>query len=83
MSNSKLVGSEVTTYADGSKSITDSYMKSDGSLFYNTYNVTPGGRKHDHVVTDEYGRYVGGHGEDNRPWEDRSRDPNSTFYINE
>ena len=77
----KLVGSEITTNSDGSKSVSDTFMQPNGTLYVNTYNVTADGTKHDHYVTDEHGNYRGGHGEESKPWSERSRDPNSTFTI--
>ena len=62
---------EVDNYEDGSMSVTDVFMKDDGTLYTNTYNVTSDRSMHDHTVVDEYGNYLGGHEEDERPWVDK------------
>lgn len=80
---SKLVGSEIKTYADGSKTVEDSYMKPNGEIFVNTYNVSADESMHDHLIYEESGKCKVGHEEMSKSWEDRDRDPNSTFYTKE
>ena len=67
----KFIGTERTTYPDGSFSQDDVYMDKDGKLFVNTYNVNSDRTKHDHSCMKEDGTYMGGHSESERKWVDR------------
>lgn len=67
----KYISTEKTIYPDGSFSQDDVFMKDDGTLFVNTYNVSNDKTTHDHACMDEYGEYQGGHSEEERNWKDR------------
>ncbi|MDD4808877.1 MAG: hypothetical protein PHP12_02380 [Bacilli bacterium] len=68
---SKHIERESKTYEDGSKTVEDVFVKKDGTLFVNTYNITSDGKRHDHSAVDENGKYLGGHKEETRPWKNR------------
>ena len=70
----KHIERESEKYEDGSKTVEDTFMKKDGTLFVNTYNITSDEKRHDHAAVDENGEYLGGHSEDERSWNDKKRD---------
>lgn len=54
----KFVGREVTTYSNGDRAITDTFMLEDGTLVAHTYNVTADGKEHSHQIMDENGKHI-------------------------
>ena len=54
----KFVGREVTTYSNGDRAITDTFMLDDGTLVAHTYNVTADGKEHIHQIMDENGKHI-------------------------
>lgn len=64
---------ETTTFDTGDISITDTFMKEDGTLVFHTYNLTSDKKSHSHAVVDENGNAGKGHVEDKRPWHELDR----------
>lgn len=59
---------EVTTNEDGSKYVVDSRFRSDGSIEYHEYNLSPDESEHSHINGNhDHGTY-GGHPMDKRQW---------------
>ena len=60
---------EVEVRDDGSRYIIDSKINGDGKWEYHEYNISADNKTHSHVHGTE-DEFLGGHGEDERPWKD-------------